>query len=74
MIALAALQLSFPGLDNVSKELQAVDVSWSVVQYCVTRTILPTRKRYKNCVTRKAIYEAGEECSEKMGIALMLDY
>ena len=62
------LQLFLAELDNLSKELQAVDINWTEVQYCVTRTRFGLKE-----ITEEAIYEAAEECSKKMGIPLVLD-
>ena len=68
VVALVTLQLFLAELDNLSKELQAVDINWTEVQYCVTRTRLGLKE-----ITEEAIYEAAEECSKKMGIPLVLD-
>lgn len=68
IVALVTLQLFLAELDNLSKELQAVDINWTEVQYCVTRTRFGLKE-----ITEEAIYEAAEECSKKMGIPLVLD-
>ena len=38
MVALVTLQLYIAELDHLCKELQGVDINWTEVQYCLTRT------------------------------------
>ena len=68
VVALVTLQLYLAELDHLSKELQAVDINWTEVQYWLTRTKFALKE-----ITDEVIYEAAQECSKKMNIPLTLD-
>ncbi|CAB4022842.1 Hypothetical predicted protein [Paramuricea clavata] len=68
VISLGADGASVMSGEYAGVELQAVDINWTEVQYCVTRTRFGLKE-----ITEDTIYEAAEECSKKMGIPLVLD-
>ena len=68
LVALVTLQLYLAELDHLSKELQAVEINWTEVQYCLTRTKFALKE-----ITDEVIYEAAQECSKRMNIPLTLD-
>ena len=65
LVALVMLQLYLAELDHLSKELQAVEINWTEVQYCLTRTKFALKE-----ITDEVIYEAAQECSKRMNIPL----
>ena len=65
VVALVTLQLYLAELDHLCKETQAVDINWTEVQYCLTRTKFSLKE-----ITNEVIYEAAQKCSKKMNIPL----